>query len=1428
MYATIVRNTTYGLGMVRLICWLWLLGTLARGEELVVGVFASSEGAPEKELTTVGRAVELAFTEINADDKILPNHHLAARLASSGLCRRSDVFVDALEIVAGYLGGGCAEATEAVAHAALVNQRAHVTWSPLHTSTEDRFTMTSLGGLNVEAVAQAMYDVLTANDWRRIAAVYEPADAESAKLFNSFVAIVAGSQNVTIDFVWVIDPFNITLPDFEETVSTLIESSPNTRVIVSFVGGRSLKGSVFENMNCSQSVDGRTLKDYAWVTNSKVIDGVIPTAEICDELNMVVIDETGFVASPPNGAKLARIDEFEAKWNAFYPGSPLDVLDPVTVSATYAYDAARVLALALDTANSTDGVEVTSVLRSLNVSGVVTGPSWSYAIDPIAGARDVTVDVWVLVDGNLSLAMQQPPGGQYVTMDSAPLGKLPTDTFTPLSPLLGYDPNSASFIWELRSLFGGTAEAVYIRQTLGNDTSEIKLAADVASLLVPEEDRFLIEKNELGLILVRCATVKVETQRGGNSSWSREDCVLCPSGLEPSDDDADECSPCPPGKAGLTVFCADCDAGSYSNESGATSCTLCGADQFQSKSGQTFCNKCPNNAERFVLEADLTTSDLLLFNDITDCSCLPGYYPSVANATGVDCKECPRGGVCEGHTAAPYNKVGFWGEPSDDPRFYECETGRCRRNFKCRFGFKGRLCDKVENGKVFLIDGQKMRCPRKVWQSWLVFSLVLGLVLVCWFTLNLVICSNFAVVDAALRVFQLIAIIFHNFDVQWPASYTLPLAAPLSVLLFDVDIVGPTCVFKYNNGDKLPAQLVFLLIVVAIYMSPLLFEAARRIARQPDLLKEARLCAFFFDHYHGVVGAQLSTAISHCCSFVAVQYATVSVAALTNLSCRTLEPHGRVMAVDPQIECGSRRHIGYTMLATLVLAAYTIGFPLAIVVALRRERKRSSGLHREHVLARFGLYFDAYLTHHTTWWCFLTVRTLIMIFIGVQVRTASVQITAAIIVMLVSLVVHVKINPYKHARVALVELVLICLAIMTLISGYLILISGNTKDSLNALLLVCFGIGAAFVLVLAVDEYFDMRRKAKALVWLNAYAKTDQGFPLAFTTSNRALRSTSASPRDVAESDEDESQSGSMGRDADLRDRLHELPNTFESSVLTPFLYSLAPLGDANTIHHNTVDKLWTVESVASDLNTFVRNASPVSCYSKDDRSKFWRALAEAIPGIIDFVALGLSENRRKVFYAVLVDLQRHTVASRCHAVFKSPTLLDDMVSADDRGSVLYGLCASSELAWRSLGAFTVQLIKAAHPGVEGQILTPRALQRSLQGHRKRRHTPAASASQTLDAREERALNLVNNFLDSASFKRGSRKPSVAFGGTRICDNDESSRVNTRLCTANSEDTVDNEADDAPPPNGGFIGLTSARSGFTDAAPEPDDVVDAV
>lgn len=1395
---------------------LWFLAGVAEGE-MVVGVFSSSSDAPDKELEVVGRAVDLAFSEVNADATILPDHNVTARLASSGLCRRSDVFLDALEGVAGYLGGGCAEATDAVAHAALVNQRAHLTWSPLHTSITDRYTLTSLSGLGVETIAQAMYDVLTAFDWIRIAAVYEPADIESAKLFNAFVAIVASSRNVEIDFVWVVDSLNnISWAGVVSSLPTVIASSPNTRVIVSFVGASSVSASVFEAMNCTQSVDGRALEDYVWVSNSKVIAGLVPTTQICDQLNLVVIDETGFVASPPIGAKLARLNEFEAKWNAFFPGFELDIEARTTVAAVYAYDAARVLALALDAANSTDGQAVTSALRSLNVTGVVTGPWWSYNIDVEGGARDVAVNVWVVTSSNLTLAMQQRPGGQLVTVDSTSLSLLPSDTFAPEAPILGYDPVIGSFIWDLSPLFGGTAVAVYVRQSLGNETSEIKLAADVIELFVPEDDRFLV-KSELGIIVVRCATVKVETERGGNSTWSREDCVLCPTGLEPSDEAGDECELCPPGKAGVSVFCVDCDAGSYSNESGATSCTLCADDQFQPKRGQTSCKQCPNNAERFVLDDTLTATDLLLFNNITDCSCVPGFFPSVANATGVDCRSCPRGGVCEGHTAAPFNKAGFWGEPSDDPTFYECETGRCRRNFKCRFGFKGRLCDKVDDGKVFLIDGQKMRCPRKVWQSWLVFSLVLGFVLVLWFTLNLVICSNFAVVDAALRVFQLIAIIFHNFDVPWPASYTLPLAAPLSVLLFDVDIVGPTCVIKYNNGDKLPAQLVFLLVVVCMYAGPVVFEAARFIAKQPSLLAESKLGALLFHHYRGVVGAQLSTAVSRCCSFIAVQYATVSVAALTSLSCRSLEPHGSVMTVDPTIECGSPRHIGYTLLASLVLAAYTIGFPLAIVVALRRERRRSSGLHREHVLARFGLYFDAFLTHHTTWWCFLTARTLIMIFIGVQIRTASVQITAAIIVMLVSLVVHVKINPYKHPRVALVELALICLAIMTLISGYLILINGNRKDSVNAMLLVCFGIGAALVVFLAVDEYLDMRRKAKALLWLDAYARFPTGFPLPYMTSNRALRTTSTSPRDVGDSDDDDERSAaSMGRDADVKDRLRELPNTFESSVLTPFLYSLAPLADANAIHANTGGELWSVESVASDLNVFVRNASPVSCYSKDDRSKFWRSLAESIPGIIDFVALELTENRRKVFYAVLVDLQRHTVASRRQALFQSPSLLDDMVSPDDRGSVLYGLCAANELAWRSLGAFIVQLVKAAHPGLEGQISTPRSLKESLKGHRKRRHSHSASASHTLDAREDRTIQVVNHHLDHTTFKDGAAfKPSVAFDddNTRKCDNDESRRVNPQLKSANSEDTV--ATDDEPPPLGGFVGLTSARSGLT-------------
>ena len=66
---------------------------------------------------------------------------------------------------------------------------------------------------------------------------------------------------------------------------------------------------------------------------------------------------------------------------------------------------------------------------------------------------------------------------------------------------------------------------------------------------------------------------------------------------------------------------------------------------------------------------------------------------------------------------------------------------------------------------------------------------------------------------------------------------------------------------------------------------------------------------------------------------------------------------------DMQLKCFDAQWSGYATLSIVMLAVYTVGLPLGIVIVLRRNRKK---LHQPKVRDNLGF---LYVAGQRSWWC---------------------------------------------------------------------------------------------------------------------------------------------------------------------------------------------------------------------------------------------------------------------------------------------------------------------------------------------------------------------------------------------------------------------------------------------------------------------------
>ena len=203
---------------------------------------------------------------------------------------------------------------------------------------------------------------------------------------------------------------------------------------------------------------------------------------------------------------------------------------------------------------------------------------------------------------------------------------------------------------------------------------------------------FTVAADSLGALNGASVTVSVRIQP----------CSLGADGVTPVPMELDVASQrcvCSPGAfSDGSGACTPCSLGSVAPEAGMAACLLCPVNQYSIST--TLCAACPS-----------TSTSSLGSSQLADCVCGYGFYADYSDdGSTFECTACPVGALCPGPTI-PLALEGYWREPHDFTRFYECDEGRCQAQVpqnaeeeNCEWGRTGITCGVCMDG--FALQGE--------------------------------------------------------------------------------------------------------------------------------------------------------------------------------------------------------------------------------------------------------------------------------------------------------------------------------------------------------------------------------------------------------------------------------------------------------------------------------------------------------------------------------------------------------------------------------------------------------------------------------------------------------------------------------------------------------------------------------------------------
>ncbi|KAJ8604443.1 hypothetical protein CTAYLR_000902 [Chrysophaeum taylorii] len=1088
------------------------------------------------------------------------------------------------------------------------------------------------------------------------------------------------------------------------------------------------------------------------------------------------------------------------------------------------YDAAWVMVLALRRVlesgrEATDGRALRDELLKTDWYGVRS----YHAFDPESQDALGALDVVNVVDDNATIATVLEVGDDFYR-DPAACACFLRRTANVTWPPGNVRPGPPKDGRQISATKSGFVNAIEVYDKLGNATATVKLSSHFEA--VPDYGTLLsmqlvdrsgvvegavawngtyeapggVNSTQIPIVIPDWGTYALlATDLYENSAFqelpitaSQPECAADDEGY---DEATGECVTCTAGREKVGNVCTDCQPGRYRAAGSAwSSCLICDSSQYQPEYGSPSCYRCPPNTTRYDYDFQFdmasrgyssTKIEDLLGVSIEQCLCRGGYYAKTGpwkrdkysvdaktagaewGDNGTSCKPCPTGAKCRGKTYAPVNKNQYWGDPRNPVAFEPCDQARCARNYRCKAGYRGRLCSRLRTYKFFTIGGITRRC----WfvHSWgisvLVYIVLFCAVLALWVWVNLFLDSS--AITIFVQHIQSLAII-SQFGVEYPRRPIAYFGILFNFALFDADIVTPSCVFKWSQLSTFYLSIFIALLGLVFYVEPII-ELVRNLIRNDSLRHSYfggvpitalpyRLFVMLrveFSYYRGSVGQETARATANALSLLDAIYPNLCFNFMRMLT-RDKDEASRVYytRMDATLRWGSPRHVPAAIIAAVGCALVVIGLPAGVFFTVRNNYKLYCGVHELPSLERWGWAYANFRSPYHATAIMTYIQTIAFCAVATYFRNSSLQTVLALVISVTAFTYVATVLPFENFRYN-VFTIFAELTVLLFVGTSVLVEERGLRGAWTAITAVEIFVFLVATVLIYVMERAEVLQRAKIksrmgrIMKLTKHRSINWKSTFGLVEVGRASSPSSFFAKVLDKlplgSGDDENRKLPRGKHerAVIARALDVLSRAVEPCCMLAWCYD--PSCESNN------EKKDLVQSVARASESILHASSPLSQYSADHKAAFWRSLTENYRGIVGFAANTLTYSERIVVFGVLVKLQRFLANMTLDEL-----AMDDIIVQSHRSSVLYCLM-SAQADDDSLAQFLRDALDAkqrATPPVciERTVLLPASILRYVKTNcsgedddpRVRRlNSLAASTRATIDESNQYRTNLM-------------------------------------------------------------------------------------
>lgn len=192
-----------------------------------------------------------------------------------------------------------------------------------------------------------------------------------------------------------------------------------------------------------------------------------------------------------------------------------------------------------------------------------------------------------------------------------------------------------------------------------------------------------------------------------------------------------------------------------------------------------------------------------------------------------------------------------------------------------------------------------------------------------------------------------------------------------------------------------------------------------------------------------------SHACCACCRYLCYPFVVKQTTSVLKCSSDVLGL--QYLTADYSIQCGTAAHARAVAAAVAVLLVFALGFPVLAYVSMRRNRQR---LHTVQVARRLLFLYHGYKKRYYYWELAILLRKALVVVVTATVQRGNgYQVTAALLIIGVCLVLHVATQPFDNPVETKLETVSLSASALTLWIG-LVFVQGEPLSEAIRVLLV--------------------------------------------------------------------------------------------------------------------------------------------------------------------------------------------------------------------------------------------------------------------------------------------------------------------------------------------------------------------------------------